>query len=121
MMTRAQIEAVLSRIRPTFQADGSDVELVDLREDCVSIRFSGSCCYCAGVSLMMHTGLSEVLREEIPEFGELRLRWESSSPVIRLTRTARASASPLSRSADRTRSADNVAWSPIEPEWRGSK
>jgi Fe-S cluster biogenesis protein NfuA len=89
MIARARIEAVLDRIRPAFQADGSGVELVDVREDCVSIRFSGSCCQCAGVSLLWHTGLSDVLREEIPEFGELRVLWESSLPVIRLTRGER--------------------------------
>ena len=92
MIKRAQIEAVLNRIRPAFQADGSDVELVDIRENCVSIRFSGSCCECAGASLMLHTGLTEVLREEIPEFGELRLVWGASLPVIRLTRAVRESA-----------------------------
>ncbi len=73
MIEREHIEAVLSRIRPLLQADGADVELVDVREDCISVRFTGLCDRCATAQLSMHTGLSELLREEIPTFGELRL------------------------------------------------
>lgn len=73
MIARERIEVVLNRIRPFLQADGADVELVDVREGCVSVRFTGLCLQCAAAPLTMHEGLSEVLREEIPEFGELRL------------------------------------------------
>jgi Fe-S cluster biogenesis protein NfuA len=72
MIERARIEAVLNRIRPLLQADGADVELVDVRGDGASVHFTGLCCQCAA-ALTMHTGLSDLLHEEIPEFGELRL------------------------------------------------
>jgi Fe-S cluster biogenesis protein NfuA len=73
VIERGHIEAVLSRIRPLLQADGADVELIDVGEGSVSVRFSGLCVHCGGASLTMHTGLSDLLRLEIPEFGELRL------------------------------------------------
>jgi Fe-S cluster biogenesis protein NfuA len=74
MIARERIEAVLNRIRPLLQSDGSDVELVDVQEGCVvSLRFTGLCSQCAAAPLMMHDGLTEILREEIPEFSELRL------------------------------------------------
>jgi Fe-S cluster biogenesis protein NfuA len=73
VIERARIEAVLNRIRPLLQADGADVELVDVREDGASVRFTGLCGQCGAAPLTMHTGLSDLLREEIPEFGELRL------------------------------------------------
>jgi Fe-S cluster biogenesis protein NfuA len=73
MIERARIETVLNRIRPLLQADGADVQLVDVRENNVRVRFTGLCRECAAAPLTMHAGLSEILREEIPEFGELRL------------------------------------------------
>jgi Fe-S cluster biogenesis protein NfuA len=73
MIERARIEAVLNEIRPLLQADGADVELVDVQDDGASVRFTGLCSQCGTAPLTLHTGLSEFLREEIPEFGELRL------------------------------------------------
>lgn len=73
MIERARIEAVLNRIRPLLQADGADVELVDVQDEGAGVRFTGLCSQCGAAPLMLHTGLSELLREEIPEFDELRL------------------------------------------------
>ena len=73
MIARARIEAVLNRIRPLLHQDGIGVELVDVRADGASVHLTGLSSQCAGAPLTMHTGLSELLREAIPEFGELRL------------------------------------------------
>ena len=73
MIARARIEAVLNRIRPILREDGIGVELVDVRADGASVHLTGLCSQCAGAPLTLHTGLSEVLRDAIPEFGELRL------------------------------------------------
>lgn len=73
MIERARIEAVLNRIRPLLQADGADVELVQVREDGASVRFTGLCPRCGAAPLTVHTGLADILREEIPGSGELRL------------------------------------------------
>jgi len=72
MIERTRIEAVLNRIRPFLQADGADIELVEVRTDYVSVRLSGLG-QCKTAPLSMHMGLSDVLREEIPDFDELRL------------------------------------------------
>jgi Fe-S cluster biogenesis protein NfuA len=73
MIERERIEAVLNRIRPFLRADDADVELVEVRENSASVRFTGLCRECAAAPLTLHDGLSEILREEIPEFDELRL------------------------------------------------
>jgi Fe-S cluster biogenesis protein NfuA len=72
LIERSRVEAVLNRIRPFLQADGADIELVDVRTDCVSVRLIGLG-QCKIAALSMHMGLSEVLREQIPGFAELRL------------------------------------------------
>lgn len=72
MSDRARVEAVINRIRPVLQADGADIELVDVLGACVSVRLIGLS-QCRTVALSMHVGLSDALREEVPDFGELRL------------------------------------------------
>ena len=73
MMNAERIEAILDRIRPFLRADGGDVELVDVGDSIVKVRFTGLCTQCGSAPLSMHMGLSEVLREEIPGFCELIL------------------------------------------------
>ena len=70
---RVLIEAVLDRIRPVLRADGADVELVDVLSSGASVRFTGLCGQCVSAPLTMHTGLTEILREEVPGFGVLRI------------------------------------------------
>ncbi len=73
MIKHARIQAVLNRFRPILQADGVDIELVDVRAGVASVRLTGLCGRCAAAPLTVHDGLSEILRDEIPGFGELRL------------------------------------------------
>ena len=68
-----QVEAVLARIRPLLQADGVEVELIDVYDDGARVRLSGLPEKCASAPLSMHTGLVELLRDEIPGFTELQL------------------------------------------------
>jgi NifU-like protein len=70
------ILVVLDRIRPTLQADGVHVELLDVQGHDVRIRLTGLCTSCAGARLTMQTGLEEVLRGQIRDFGELQLVFE---------------------------------------------
>jgi len=70
---RARIEAVLNRIRPFLRADGADVELIDVQKNGASVRFTGFCGQCVSAPLTMHTGLTDLLRGEIPGFGVLRV------------------------------------------------
>jgi len=50
---RAVVAAVVEAMRPSFQADGGDVQLVDVAESAVRVRLSGVCADCgaAGLSL----------------------------------------------------------------------
>ena len=43
MADRAQVESVLDKVRPALQADGGDVELVDIKDGVVSVRLTGHC------------------------------------------------------------------------------
>lgn len=48
-----QIEAILAELRPAFQADGGDCELVKVEPDRVLVRMTGACvgCQLAGATV----------------------------------------------------------------------
>ena len=65
---RDRVQGVLNLIRPAIQADGGDVELVDVDADgVVQIRFHGACHGCPSSSMTLHQGIERNLREKIPE------------------------------------------------------
>ena len=65
---RDRVQDVINLIRPAVQADGGDIELVDVTEDgVVQIRFHGACHGCPSSNLTLHMGIERSLREQIPQ------------------------------------------------------
>jgi len=73
MIARQRVEAVLDRVRPFLQADGGDIELVDIEGNSARIRLTGMCAGCPSAHMTLHVGVETALREEIPEFETLRV------------------------------------------------
>jgi Fe-S cluster biogenesis protein NfuA len=63
----ARVERVLESIRPYIQADGGDIELVDVQDGIVQIRLAGACVGCMYSLMTLQAGVERMLREEIPE------------------------------------------------------
>jgi Fe-S cluster biogenesis protein NfuA len=68
---REQVEAVLAQIRHALQADGGDVELVDVSEGVVMLRLTGACGGCPMATMTLRHGIERVLREQVPEVKEV--------------------------------------------------
>ncbi len=68
---REKIEAALDLIRPSLQADGGDVELVDVKEGVVSVKLTGACGGCPMSTLTLQHGIQRVLKEKVPEVKEV--------------------------------------------------
>lgn len=66
-----KIEAVLSRIRPAVNADGGDIELIEVIGRSAKIKMVGSCAGCPSSMMTLQLGIERMLKEEIPEFEEL--------------------------------------------------
>ena len=65
---KEKIEKALDKIRPVLQADGGDVELVDVSEDgVVKVKLQGACGGCPMAQMTLKSGIERVLREEVPE------------------------------------------------------
>ena len=63
-----RVGRVLQQIRPAIQADGGDVELIDVTDaGLVRVRFHGACVGCPSSAMTLKTGLEHTLRERIPE------------------------------------------------------
>ena len=73
MVSRDQIETVLGRVRPMMQADGGDIELVDVQGNSAHVRLTGMCAGCPSAHMTLHVGIEAALRQAIPEFDTLRV------------------------------------------------
>jgi Fe-S cluster biogenesis protein NfuA len=65
---REKVQGVINLIRPAVQADGGDIELVDVSsEGVVQIRFHGACHGCPSSTMTLQMGIERNLREKVPE------------------------------------------------------
>jgi len=71
---KEKVQDILDKIRPSLQADGGDVELVDADEatGIVKVRLSGACGGCPFATMTLKNGIEEVLKDEIPEVKEVQ-------------------------------------------------
>lgn len=68
---RQRVEESLARIRPALQADGGDVELVEVKDGIVIVRLSGACGGCPMATLTLRDGIERILKQQVPEVKEV--------------------------------------------------
>ena len=73
MIPKERVEAVLDRVRPFLQADGGDIELLNMEGNSANVRLTGMCAGCPSAHMTLYLGVETALRDEIPEFENLRL------------------------------------------------
>ncbi|MCB5253086.1 MAG: NifU family protein [Candidatus Cloacimonadaceae bacterium] len=72
MIEREKIEEILDQIKPSIQADGGDVELVNIREDnVIELRLKGACNGCPMATITLKAGIERIIKEKIPEVVEV--------------------------------------------------
>jgi Fe-S cluster biogenesis protein NfuA len=65
---KKKVEKSLENVRPGLQADGGDVELVEVSDDgVVSLRLTGACRGCPMSTMTLKMGIERTLREQVPE------------------------------------------------------
>ncbi len=68
MSIREQVENALQKVRPSLQADGGDVQLVDVEPDgTVKVRLMGACGGCPMSQMTLKMGIERILRQNVPE------------------------------------------------------
>ncbi|NQT28074.1 MAG: NifU family protein [Candidatus Omnitrophica bacterium] len=69
---KEKVEKALEEIRPALQADGGNVELVDVSEDgVVKVRLTGACGCCPMSTYTLKMGIEQRLKEAVPEVKEV--------------------------------------------------
>lgn len=65
---REKVEAALDKIRPVLQADGGNVELVEITDNnIVRVRLQGACKGCPMSQITLKNGVERVVLKEVPE------------------------------------------------------
>lgn len=65
---KERVQAALDKIRPALQADGGDVELIEVTDDgVVKVALQGACRGCPMSQLTLANGVERVVKEEVPE------------------------------------------------------
>jgi len=68
---KEQVEAVLEEVRPSLQADGGDIELIDVVDGVVQVRLKGACGSCPMSQMTLKMGVERALKSKIPEVKEV--------------------------------------------------
>ncbi len=68
-----RVNEVIEKIRPAIQADGGDIELVEVDQSTgkVSIRFHGACRGCPMAALTLKVGVERHLKQQVPDVTEV--------------------------------------------------
>lgn len=64
---KEKVSEALDQVRPSLQADGGDVELVDVVDGVVKVRLKGACSGCPMSTMTVKNGIERYLKEQIPE------------------------------------------------------
>ena len=65
---KEKVKEIIDKIRPNLQADGGDVELVDVTEDgVVKVRLLGACKGCPMSQMTLKMGIESYLKKSVPE------------------------------------------------------
>ncbi len=65
---KEKVESALNKIRPSLQADGGSVELVDVSPDgVVKVRLTGACGGCPMSQMTLKMGIERIIKKEVPE------------------------------------------------------
>ena len=68
---KEKVEAVLNNIRPSLEADGGNVELIEVKDGVVKVKLTGACAGCPMSTITLKNGIERILKNEIPEVKEV--------------------------------------------------
>jgi len=66
-----RVGKALEELRPQLQADGGDIELVEVKNGIVKVKMKGACAGCPMSTMTLQRGVETFLRKKIPEIARV--------------------------------------------------
>jgi Fe-S cluster biogenesis protein NfuA len=67
-MIKEKVQTALNKVRPSLQADGGDVQLIDVDDQgVVKVKLTGACGGCPMSQMTLKMGIEKILRQQVPE------------------------------------------------------
>ncbi|OGP68159.1 MAG: hypothetical protein A2W27_07645 [Deltaproteobacteria bacterium RBG_16_44_11] len=69
---KEKVQKAIDLIRPGLQADGGDVELIDVSPDgVVKVKLTGACQGCPMSQMTLKMGIEKIIKSQIPDIKEV--------------------------------------------------
>jgi len=69
---KEEVQKAIDLIRPSLQADGGDVELVDVSDDgIVKVKLTGACRGCPMSQMTLKMGIEKMIKKQLPDIKEV--------------------------------------------------
>jgi Fe-S cluster biogenesis protein NfuA len=73
MSLREKVEEALNSVRPGLEADGGNVELIDVSEDgIVKVKLVGACGSCPMAAMTLQYGVTNAIKQAVPEIKDVQ-------------------------------------------------
>ncbi len=68
---KSKVQEALNKIRPMLQADGGDIELVDVIGKVVKVKLTGACGCCPMSQMTLQMGVQRAIKDVVPEIEKV--------------------------------------------------
>jgi Fe-S cluster biogenesis protein NfuA len=69
---KEKVQKAIDLIRPSLQADGGDVELIDVSVDgIVKVKLTGACHGCPMSQMTLKMGIEKIIKTQVPDIKEV--------------------------------------------------
>ena len=69
---KEKVQKAIDELRPHLQADGGDIELIDVTEEgVVKVRLTGACVGCPMRQMTLTHGVNRFIKKQVPEIKEV--------------------------------------------------
>jgi Fe-S cluster biogenesis protein NfuA len=69
---KEEVQKAIEKVRPGLQADGGDVELVEVTADgVVKVKLTGACHGCPMAQMTLKMGIEKIIKQQVPSIKEV--------------------------------------------------
>ena len=65
MDTREEVKRIIEKIRPVLQADGGDIELIDIEGEIVKVKLRGACAGCPLAQMTLKGFVEDAIKKNV--------------------------------------------------------